>query len=69
LFPQGLKARFIQPFWPLRRSGLHPCEKKGHLSWGDASLAPGGYQSAPLALNGDFQDERKPLEWNGQKIE
>ncbi len=55
LFPQGLKARSIQPFVPFHSSGLQPSWKKGHLSWGDAVLAPGWYKSAPLALNCDFQ--------------
>jgi len=31
-----------------------PYERKGHLSWGDATLAPGWYNSAPLALNCGF---------------
>jgi len=34
-----------------------PCEKKGRLSWGDASLAPDWYKPAPLALNCDFWDD------------
>jgi hypothetical protein len=30
-----------------------PCQNEGHFPWGDASLAPGWYKSAPLALNCD----------------
>jgi len=54
-----IPARAEGPFY----SAVFPCsivrafspyEKKGHLFWGDAALAPGGYKSAPLALNGDF---------------
>jgi hypothetical protein len=55
LFPQGLKARTIQVFILfLIVRAFSPYEKKGHLSWGDAALAPGWYKSAPLALNYGF---------------
>jgi hypothetical protein len=36
-------------------TGLAPLHEKGLLSWDDVSLAPGWYQSAPLALDCGFQ--------------
>jgi hypothetical protein len=42
-------------------------EKKGHFSWGDAALAPGGYKSAPLALNCGFQGSTTFAKGSGDK--
>jgi hypothetical protein len=51
----GTENPFYQGHFPLFHSpGLQPLQRKGHLSWGDASLAPGWYKSAPLALNYGF---------------
>jgi hypothetical protein len=57
----GFSLRAESPFY----SGVFPLFmvrafsplKMGHFPWGDAALAPGYDQSAPLALNCGFQDE------------
>jgi hypothetical protein len=43
----------VLPLFIIR--AFSPYEIKGHLSWGDAALAPGWYKIAPLALNCDFR--------------
>jgi hypothetical protein len=54
-----VSMRAESPFYPSvslhsNRAGFQPFRKYGHPPWGDASLAPGYDQSAPLALNSIF---------------
>ncbi|HPS03639.1 MAG TPA: hypothetical protein PLA90_19055, partial [Candidatus Sumerlaeota bacterium] len=55
VIPARAESPYYQDLFPLSHSpGLQPLHEKGHLSWGDASLAPGWYKFAPLALNYGF---------------
>jgi hypothetical protein len=55
VIPARTESPYYSGLFPFFHSpGLQPLEKWGHLSWGDAALAPGWYKSAPLALNCGF---------------